>query len=239
MEKKEHNPIPLDALRSRLSKMTDRIIFRLHDRSGFPLNPPVYKPDAIPITGKAGVSFLEFAIQGLEEYHATLGRYEYPDQHPIISTVLPPTGVARRLIGIPSLPNVEINLKDQLIPFYQGTVLPQLCEPGDNPDTYGETVFLDADVLELLNERINIGRYVARSKAESDPSILDIVSDSNELRKRLRDSSQEERVISSVRSAANKYGLGPDKAELVFRWVIEQTIGLEVAYLQGISRDQE
>lgn len=239
MEKREQSLIPLNTLRSRLSKMTDRIIFRLHDRSGFPVNPSIYQPDEVPISGKSGISFLEFAVQGLEQYHATLGRYEYPDQHPIISTVLPPTGATRRLIGLPPLPNVQIGLKDQLIPFYRDTVIPQLCEPGDQPDTYGETAFLDADVLELLNERINIGRYVARSKAQSDPSILDIVSDSNELLKRLRDSNQEERVIGSVRSAANRYGLGPDKAELVFRWVIEQTIGLEVTYLQGMPRDPQ
>lgn len=235
MENKELKVVQLDALRSRLGKMTDRIIFRLQDRSGFPLNPSVYKPGAVPILGRSNVSFLEFATEGLEVYHASLGRYEYPDQHPIISSVLPVT-MARRLVGVPELPNVDINLKDKLLPFYRDTVLPQLCEPQDNPDTYGETVFLDADVLELLNERINIGRYVARSKVETDPSMWNIVSDSDELIKKLRDHNQEERVINSVCSAADKYGLRRDLAELVFRWVIEQTIGVEVAYIQGLPR---
>ena len=233
MENRERAVTPLEALRSRLGKMTDRIIFRLQDRSGFPLNPSVYQPGAVPILGRPDVSFLEFAMERLEAYHASLGRYEYPDQHPIISSMLPAT-MARRIVGVPELPNVDINLKDKLLPFYCDTVLPQLCELSDNPDTYGETVFLDADVLELLNERINIGRYVARSKVEADPRIWDIVSDSNELIKKLRDHNQEERVINSVRSAADKYGLRQDLAELVFRWVIEQTIDVEVMYLQGL-----
>lgn len=235
MGNKERVIIPLEALRSRLGKMTERIIFRLQDRSGLPLNPPVYEPGAVPIAGRSNVSFLEFAIQGLEEYHASLGRYEYPDQYPIISSMLPATLATRRLVGVPALPYVEINLMGQLLPFYRDTVLPQLCELSDNPDTYGETVFLDADVLELLNERINIGRYVARSKVETDPSIWNIVSDGDELIKKLRDHNQEERVIDSVKSAAYKYGLKRDLAELVFRWVIEQTINVEVAYLQGLQ----
>ena len=235
MENKEHNMVPLDSLRSKLGKMTERIIFRLEDRSGFPFNPPEYEPGAITIVGKSNTSFLEFAIQGMEEYHVSLGRYEYPDQFPIMRSLPPPT-MARRLVGIPALPYVGINLKDKLLPFYRDIVLPQLCELKDDPDTYGETVYLDADVLELLNERINVGRYVARAKVEEDPSIWDIVSDSGELIKKLRDHNQEERIIGSVNLAADKYGLRRDLAGVVFRWVIEQTIGVEVAYLQGIPR---
>ena len=236
MENRERAVTPLEALRSRLGKMTERIIFRLQDRTGLPLNPPVYEPSAVPISGRSSISFLEFAVQGLETYHASLGRYEYPDQHPIISAVLPPSLATRSLVEVQPLPHVEINLRDKLLPFYCDTVLPKLCEPSDNPDTYGETAFLDADVLELLNERINIGRYVARTKVEDDPSIWQIVSNTNELIGKLKDPKQEERVMASVHASAERHGLRADIAELVFRWVIERTIDVEIAYLQGIPQ---
>lgn len=239
MERKDLRSLPLEDIRNRLTKMTDRIIFRLQDRSGFPLNPPVYQPDAIVIAGRSGISLLDYATEGLEEYHAKLGRYEYPDQYPIVSTALPRPGVTRRFDGVaPYLPKVEIALRGKLLPFYTDDVLPKLCEPGDNPVKYGETAFLDAEVLGLLNERINMGRYVAISKVERDPTIWDIVPDSQILLGQLRDRKREDQVISSVLAAADRYGLKPALAEYVFRWVIEQTIGLEVKYLQGIALEQ-
>lgn len=236
MENKEHNIVPLEVLRSRLTKLTSRIIFRLEDRSSFPLNPPVYQLGTIPLSDGSNLSFLESAIKGLEEYHGALGRWEFHDQHPLIISAKP-TAIARRTVGgLPTLPNVNINLKDKLLPFYTGTVLSQLCDHKDDPDTYGETAYLDADALELLNERINLGRYVAASKAENNPEIWNIVLNTDELIKTLRDRDREKVVIEGALEIATRHGLDASLTESVFQWVIEQTIGVEVAYLQGLPR---
>jgi len=52
----------------------------------------------------------------------------------------------------------------------------------------------------------------------------------------LRDPTQEEKIMKSVRAAAAKYELKQDLAELVFRWIIDQTLTVEVEYLQGVPR---
>lgn len=223
----------LDTVRSRLAKMTERILFRLADRAGFPLNPAVYEPGAIPIAGREGISFLEFAVEGLEAYHASLGRYEYPDQHSLTRAALPGSP-ARREVGVPALPHVDIDLKDRLFRFHRDEVLPRLCEPGSDPNTYGETAYLDADLLELIHERVNVGRYVARAKAETTPGVRDPGIGAEELIGMLRDPAQEERILDGVRVGARSYGVDVDIAAMVFRWVIEETIRVEVAYLHGL-----
>lgn len=235
MEHKELNVVPLDLLRSRLTRLTSRIIFKLEDRSGFPLNPPVYQPGAIPLSDGFNLSFLECAVKGLEEYHELLGRWESPDQHPLIICAKPTTIARPAVVGLPTLPNVDINVKDKLLPFYIGSVLLQLCNQKDDPDTYGETVYLDADVLELLNERINLGRYVAASKVEKDPKIWDIVSNTKALINVLRDSEREKVVIEGALEIASRHGLDASLTASLFRWVIDTTMDVEVAYLQGLS----
>ena len=44
--------LDLNELRVRLDQMTERIVSRLKDRSRFPLNETVYRPDAVPIVGR-------------------------------------------------------------------------------------------------------------------------------------------------------------------------------------------
>jgi chorismate mutase len=226
--------VSLDAARARLGRMTERILLRLADRAGFPLNAPVYEPGGIALVRRQGISFLEFAIEGLEAYHASLGRYEYPDQYALSRGALPRSG-ARREVGVPALPRIEIDLRDRLLRFYRDEVLPPLCipDPAVDANTYGETAYIDADVLELIHERINIGRYVARAKLDTTPDLLAGAS-AAELTARLRDVEQEDRVLSVVRASATRYGIAPAVAELVFRWVIEQTIEVEVAYLRAL-----
>ncbi len=223
----------LDVIRARLGKMTERILFRLADRAGFPLNAAVYEPGAVPIVGRAGVSFMEFAVEGLEAYHASLGRYEYPDQH-ALTRAARPNSAARREIGVPALPHVDIDLKDRLFRFYRDDVLPRLCAPEADPNTYGETAYLDADVLELIHERINLGRYVARAKFETTPQMRDPSLSAELLIALLRDPAQEERILAGVRRDAQRYGVDVAVAERVFRWIIEQTIDVEVAYLRAL-----
>jgi chorismate mutase len=223
--------IDLSELRVRLDQMTERIVSRLKDRSRFALNEAVYQPGAVQIAGRSGISFLEFSLEGLEAYHASLGRYDYPDQHPVTGASLPASPVTR-VRANPVVQPRSISIRDNLLAFYL-EILPTLCRAGDEPENYGETVYVDADLLQLLNERINVGRYVAEAKLQSDPAVVACRHDAALLSATLRDSRREEALIAVVRATAERYDLDPEVVERLFRWMIEETLRVEVAYLQG------
>lgn len=231
--------LQLNDLRIRLDQMTERIVSRLKDRSRFPLNGPVYRTDGVPIAGRTGISFLEYSLEGLERYHASLGRFNYPDQFPVFSSHLPETPVTRTVLGTPSLPRLQISIKEALLGYYQRELLPRLCAPGNKPDMYGETVYVDADLLQILHERINVGRYVAQAKVDSAPEILSFVDDYARVERELKVPEREEALIRSVRAVAERYALDANLAEDVFRWIIDQTLRLEVVYLQQLKEPSE
>lgn len=225
----------LTEIRSQLTKMTDRIIMRLHDRACFPLNRPVYERGGVKLRKRAELSFLELAIEELEAYHALLGRFDFPEQRRLGTSPLPSAAVDR-IVGKPEVPDMEIDLRARLLAFYIDTVLPRLCAAGDDSSSYGETVYVDADLLELLHERINIGRKVAVAKAEGEPGIWDVVPDASALRVRLRDRGREAVLLGDVETRAARYDIDPKLARAVFEWIIEQTLDVEVATLQGMKR---
>lgn len=248
--------VDINVVRDRITILNSRVITRLEDRSRFPLNPSVYRPGAVILPDDSNRSKLEYTIEEFEKYHAKLGeggnkwgRWEYADQYPLIISI--PADTPRRPSGeLPVLPYVDINLKDKLLLFYTDSALPQITEQRDDPDTHGETPNLDADLLELLNERMNLGRYVAVSKIEVNPDIWDIVSDSVKLAEALRDRGREKFVIRDALKSARRHGLIRAKKDLgridvergwfvrgFFRWVIDHTLDLEVKYLQGVIQD--
>jgi chorismate mutase len=224
-----HSKLNLNDLRTKINQMTERIVSRLKDRSRYVLNDAVYRRDAIPIEGRTGMSFFEFALEQFEQYHASLGRYKFPDQHQLTNITLhspvhrwsPPSPVRQ----------VDIELKDEIIAFYS-LMLRDLCREGDDPTTYGETVYCDADLIVLLHERVNIGRFVAESKFQTDPSFSTVVENRDALRTRLRQPKREQTVIDNARKIALNYDLDPDVVERCFRWLITKTIEVEIDYLQ-------
>lgn len=232
-DRRQAGPANLGELRIKLDQMTERITSRLKDRSRFPQNATIYESNAIEIHGRQDVSFFQFAIEGLEAYHASLGRFRYPDQFPVSGAKLQESSVERK-VGESSLQEVNFSVASKLIPFYTGLIV-KYCEAGDNPDTYGETAYIDADLVEIMNERINIGRYVAETKGRSDPSVFDVAENEKVLVSKLKDKVREEALIEKVRSTAQRYDLNPDMAEEVFRWMIERTMDVEVAYIQQTS----
>lgn len=226
--------LPLSELRIRLDQMTERIVSRLKDRSRFPLNARVYEPDGVPIEGRKGISFLEFSLEGLEGYHASLGRYLYPGEYPIFSG-RPVESKAARTVRMPELPAFLIAIKDDLLKFYL-EVLPDLCFAGEDPDTYGETVYVDADLLELLHERINVGRYVAQAKIDGDPTIRTLGHEPGQLAAKLTDPQREAVLLQSAHAAADRYQVDPALVEHVFQWIMRETLMVEVAYIRGMTQ---
>ena len=229
-------PLDLSVVRLKLTKMTDRILMRLHDRAGFPLNRPVYQAGAIEVPARPGISLFDFAIEGLEAYHASLGRYDFPDQFPLSAAGQARPEGSRRVAPSAAVEKVEISLRADLEAFYTRDVLPRLCEDADDPNCYGETAYCDADLLELLNERINVGRDIALAKVQREPDLLQLLADDATLAERLTDRVREEAVLADAALAAERYSLDPDLARFVFRWIIDRTLSLEVEYLKRLNR---
>lgn len=217
----------LNKLRIKLDQMAERIISRLKDRSRYKLNKKVYQKDAIKIKNHHGISFFEFALLGLEKYHASLGRYKFPDQYPIFSYHFP--SQTKRKVPLSPIAKVKIDLSKDIINYYLGS-LKKFCPFGDDPGTYGETVYCDTDLCELLNERINLGRYVAHSKLQKGLFLKDIKS-KKELEQRLRNLKREREVIVKARKIAQRYNFPSKVAEEYFCWIIQKTTEVEIDYL--------
>ena len=224
----------LGELRIKLDQMTERIISRFKDRSRFPVNEAIYVPDAVLIAGRSGISLLEFAIEGLESYHASFGRYDYSDQYPVLGVNLPKSSVVRTENKQPLL-RLNINSNNNLVSFYQ-SLIAEYCEPGDNPDTYGETAYIDADLIEMLHERVNIGRYVAEVKGRTDPSIYEVKSDDELLLSKLKDRTREEAFLQRAGNIAQVYELNPSMVVDAFKWMIDKTLDIEIDYIRQIGR---
>jgi len=226
----------LAELRAKLNRLSEQIVGRLKDRAWFALNPAVYTPGAIPIAGRPDLSFMEWALEGLERYHASLGRFDVPDQHPLLPEVVGPSPVQRRLT-LPRLPAIAPPPRDQLIRYYI-SILPRLCRPGDDPHYYGETAYADADLLARINERIYLGAFVAHSKLARRPEIAGLAAQPDALRAALRDPQREADVIAQARAAAERYGLDAGLIAEVFAWIIAQTLDLEVRFIQQVAASQ-
>jgi chorismate mutase len=220
-------------LRAKLDRLNDQIVGRFKDRSWFVLNAAVYTPGAISIAGKPNVSLMAWSLEGLERYHATLGRFDVPDQHPLMPEVVSASPVKRE-IALQALPATIAPPRDELIRHYVA-LLPQLCQPGDDPHYYGETAYADADLLARINERMYLGGYVAKFKLEREPALAEIAHDADAVREALRDATREAAVIERARVAAQMQGLPPDLIAVFFRWMIDQTIDLEVRFVQQVA----
>lgn len=224
----------LQYLRAKLDRLNEQIVSRIKDRSRFVINEAVYRPGAIPIRNQTNKSLMEWALEGMERYHTTLGRYELPDQLPLRNEVVTASPVQRR-VDMPLLPVITPPPRDELFRFYTA-LLPEFCKPGDDPQNYGETAYADADVLVRINERIYLGAFVARSKVERVPDIIKLANDPTAIREKFRDRDREAIVLERAQQAAWRYMINPDVMDKVFRWMIEQTIDLEVRYVQKMAQ---
>ena len=223
----------LPDVRRKLDRLNKQIIGRLADRSRFLLSAAIYHPNAIPIDGPH-TTFLDHALRGLERYHATLGRYSYPDQNPLHNDMVLPSPV-RRVVLMESLPAVDYPIQQKVIEHYVA-LLPDVCPSGDDPQNYGETAYVDADCIVLMHERINMGRYVAHIKAEQTPGILDDVPDPARLRENLMDRQREQEVITAAQAVAERQDLDPNIIARAFRWMIDETLNVEVRFLEQLRQ---
>lgn len=221
----------LNDLRVTLDQMTERITSRLKDRSRFEVNADVYIPGGVPIINREGISLVEFALEGLEIYHASLGRFDDGNQYPVFGRNLPPASIAGPVNRDESILRDNLSSASDLIPFYAGLISDH-CKPGDSPEHYGETAYIDADLIQMIHERINVGRRVAEIKGRQDSSLYDCESD-DEIESKLRDEVREANLLKKVAGIAERYDLKTSFATSAFQWIIAKTVQLEIEYVHA------
>lgn len=93
----------------------------------------------------------------------------------------------------------------------------------------------DVKILQLLKKRINLGKYVAKAKLKENPN-LEKIKNEKELEKKLRVPKREKEVLERAKKLAKKYKLDPKVIENLFKWLIKETLKVEVKEIKKSSR---
>jgi len=235
-------PDLLRKYREEIGDKTADAIRRLVERSRMPRNKKTYEAGAVRLDfeksgwkGPRDISMVEFFLARFESPYAEIGRFEYKDQQSVTNPSLLPEPLVERVKGKDIIYPVRIDIKDEIIRFYAG-FLDKICEDTDDPQSYGQTVSEDVDIIVHIHDRLMSGKAIAESKLRN-PEFADLIreniGDAEKLVEILRDKQQEKRVILGARTLANGYGLNPDYAEELVRWMMDVTLRkVEVEYLR-------
>lgn len=223
------------ALRPGLDLLANEILIALKKRSRLPHNPEVYEPGLV--RAAPGATLLDHVLGRVERLHAALGRYTFASQEsftkvsevaPVVLRAPPPRPVA------PMQSGAGTKVKS----FYLGWVK-RGCRAGSDPNTYGETVTADVEALLCMLERVNLGKFVAESKfAELGARLRDAGDDPEAIRALLVHQGREAQVHDLARRLAAHYEFDAGQALEIFRWMIETTTDIEVAYVRMRIREE-
>jgi chorismate mutase len=218
--------LELSELRIKLDQQAEKIISGLKDRSRYTLNKGVFTE---PFYDKK--SWFEYRLLGEQSLDSEFGRYEFEDQHPVFFSraqlAKPKTNRLRAAVG---LVPADIDMSAKVVGIYQ-KLLEKICEQGENPQFYGETVKTDVNNVLALYERIvGLGQKVAEAKVQEYPALFCL--DENCIREKLSDSTREEKVIKQAVEIAQRYNL-PNSLAMndFFREIIDLTLDVEVNYV--------
>ncbi|KAJ1278200.1 hypothetical protein BS78_04G060700 [Paspalum vaginatum] len=240
--------LSLAAVRDALVRLEDSVVFALIERAKHPRNAPAYAPAA-----GGGRSLVEFFVREAEVLNAKAGHYQKPEDVPFFPQDLPsplfPTKCSAKVLH-PFASLVTVN--GAIWKMYFNELLPLFTVDGDD-GSYAETAALDYVCLQVLSQRIHIGKYVAEVKfkdAPQDYSLLIQAKDSNSLMNLLTFKAVEEKVKMRVEKKARTFGQNvtlEDNAgkqedseckvdpkvlsKLYDQWVMPLTKDVEVEYL--------
>eukprot|EP00123_Amoebidium_parasiticum_P012440 comp21354_c0_seq1/m.29317 comp21354_c0_seq1/g.29317 ORF comp21354_c0_seq1/g.29317 comp21354_c0_seq1/m.29317 type:complete len:310 (-) comp21354_c0_seq1:37-966(-) len=241
--------LDLNALRFALIRMEDTIIYGLIERAQYKHNQVIYTPGHFDFANHFKGSFMGYFLHETECLHAKIRRYTSPDEYPFTKglpeMVLP-------YIQYPSSykPNLKININSKILPLYRDTIVPAICETGDDGN-YGSSAMLDTENLQALSKRIHYGKFVAEAKfsnPQTHDKYVELIKkqDSDGLMELLTNREVEERLLNRVRRKVIAYGqdvtdtmynmehlkLKPDiVVDLYEKWIIPLTKEVEVDYL--------
>ena len=248
LEPRNIEEISLKELRVLIDYSNRSIIDSIKSRSRLKRNDYIYDKKAI---GKS-FSLLDYAIMKKEEYYASIGRYMDSAEFPIKDVKIPEDSP---FYG-KSLKNKNFMIKMEvpcLTEFYKGCVIDKFCSNGNNEGMFGQITDLDVSILELINQRINIGRYVAERKIKEDKAeaIKEILKSynpqkKNMLRKLLSCKQRESDVLTRTKEYATGLFVSnqtnprevkslENKIENLFSSIISKTINLEIDHLVKIA----
>jgi len=233
----------LEKYRGEIGDKTADVIYRLVKRARLPRNNKVYNAGAIDIDtsqaagykGPKKVSMLDFFLIRDESPDAEIGRFLFYDQQSVTESRMLPDCVVARKKGEEVIENIRIPVREEIMRFYMG-FLDKICQQGDDPSTYGNTVHADADVIYHVNDRVMSGKVIAESKLSEGRyanRIREHLYDDNKLAEILRDEKREQKVVAEARRIAQACSFNPDHAEEFVKWMMNITLRtVEVEYLR-------
>lgn len=216
-------------IRPGLDILANEIVIALKKRSRFPSNGPVYKPGLI--LSQPSVSLLDHVLNNIETCHAELGRYTFAAQEAFtaVENTLP---IIHRTPPESPLHPMASGVGTHIIDFYQQWIL-QACDPGEDTDSFGETVTSDVNALLAIMERVNLGKPVAEAKFRENPeAFIDTGGDKDGLLDLLVKKDREAQVLELATNLAQRYDLPAEHAIDTFNFMIKTTIDIEIDYLR-------
>lgn len=156
------------------------------------------------------VSFSQYMLYELERCHARVRRYTSPDEHPFAPEHILPPPVLSPLNYPPTLVANDINYNVQIESVYQSSILPSICEAGDDQN-YGSSATCDAACLQALSKRIHYGKFIAEAKCQGDEATYEGLAragDRQGIWDLLTDVKVEDILYKRVENKARNYGSG-------------------------------
>jgi chorismate mutase len=198
----------LEDLRGRLIRQEETIIFALIERAQFRTNDLIYVPDAFLIPGFHG-TFSQYLLSELEKVYATVRRYTSPDEHAFSPLSELPQPLLPALSFPSTLVDNEINFNADVQRVYRESIVPAICEEGDDQN-YGSAAACDVACLQALSKRVHYGKFIAEAKYASEPDTygqLSRAGDRDGLWALLSDANVERDLLARVENKARNYGV--------------------------------
>jgi chorismate mutase len=198
----ENKSISISELRIKLDNINEKLIAGLKTRSKYPLNMETFIEDF-----SENKSWVLYRLKKEQDIDSEYGRFLYNDQSPFIFTKSELSKSKIRAAASDSgVEQIHIDMSKKIFDLYK-EMLYEICAPGEDRATYGETVKIDVENILTLNERtVGIGEQVAGYKMHSSPEILNI-TDPEKLRSLLVVPEREKEVIEKTARIAEKDGL--------------------------------
>jgi len=216
------------SIRPGLDILANEIVIGLKKRTRFHQNLHLYQPGLV--NGNPDVALLDYELNRVESLHAELGRYTFASQESYtdVSGVSP---VIKRQTPQSPIMRVSSGASTRILDFYKSWV-GKSCPNGEKPETYGETVTADTNVLLSIIERVNLGKLVAESKfLELTPQFLQAEGNREKMLALIVRKDREEKVLALAENLAKHYDANVENIMDVFRFMITTTVDIEVEYL--------
>ena len=216
-------------IRPGLDILANEIVIGLKKRQRYVSNPKIYQAGLV--VPHPEQSLLIYELSRIEQCHAELGRYAFAAQDAYTDVSQVDSILDRKAPESP-VRDMASGVGQRIIEFYKGWI-EDYCDNSDSPETYGQTVTADVDVLLAIMERVNLGKQVAESKfVELTDDFIATGGDREGMLKLIVRKDREQKVIELSRNLANHYELTEAAAVDVFEFMIDVTVDIEVDYLR-------